>query len=186
MNKAGRGMAVAGQEIGVSAFERAEEQPVFDRPAVDEEILRQRIGAVVGRHRRVSGEMHAFAFRFDFGCVVGEIAAHQTREPRERALEQRILGGEREHHAAFIGQGEADIGTGHGEPLYGVDDGERFGAGRFEKFEPRRRGVEKVAHLDARTGLAGGKKAGRLGAGKRACIDRDGMRVRGFGCGSKC
>ena len=149
-------MAVARQEIGIGAAHRAEQQPVAHRAAVDEEILHLRVGAVVGRQpgkaRRAGTPSRSASTAHG---VVGEVAAHDGGEPRQRALpaDRRWLAARRMQRAAPSSmQGEGDVGPRHGEALDHVDDRQRFAARRLQEFQPRRRGEEKIAHLDARAG----------------------------------
>ena len=77
------GMAAAVQQVGVGRAHGAVQQAVAHRPAVDEEILVLRAGAVEGGQRRVAGEAHALALGVDGERVLGEVAAHDQREARE-------------------------------------------------------------------------------------------------------
>ncbi len=63
-------MAVARQIIGIGAAHRADQQLVAHRPAVDEQILPERVGA---RQRRQPGEAvnaHALALGIDLRCAL--------------------------------------------------------------------------------------------------------------------
>ena len=69
-------MAVAGQEIGVCAAHRTQQELVAHRSAIHEQKLHLRGGAVVGGKSRVSGNSHVLARAFDGYGVVGELASH--------------------------------------------------------------------------------------------------------------
>ena len=94
---------------------------------------------------------------------------------RSRALV--LLDGQGKRLLAGIEEREPHVGPRHGEALHRIDHRERFRTRRFQEFQPRRRGEEKVAHLDPRAALAGCKKAGRFGAGGRAAFDAHGVRL---------
>ena len=56
-------VAVAGEQVGVGGAQRAEQQLVAHRAAVDEEVLRHRRAAREGRQRREAAEAQALARR---------------------------------------------------------------------------------------------------------------------------
>ncbi len=62
--------------------------------------------------------------------------------------------------AAIHRQSECDIGPGHRQPLDDVEGGNVFGPRAFKEFQPRRRGIEKFAHLHPRAMLARRAKGG--------------------------
>ena len=76
-------MAVARQIIGIGAAHRADQQLVAHRPAVDEQILPERVGA---RQRRQAGEAvhaHALALGVDGDGIGAEVGAQHVAEPRQ-------------------------------------------------------------------------------------------------------
>ena len=168
-------MAVARQIIGVGRAHRADQELVADRPAVDEKILAERVGAGQRRQRRVAGDGDAVALRRDLDRVGAEIGAEQIAKAREtpgRAGERR---GKADRRALFAGEREGDIRPAHGEPAHHLAHRFGLGAVELEELQPRRRGVEEIAHLDAgalpeRGGLERGLRAG-------VDFDRPGMRL---------
>ena len=151
------GMAIARQEILVGAAHGAGEQLVAHRPAVDEEIL-----VLAGRpiERRQAGEARqpeALAVGVDRERIVGELAAHDGRQPLEARgvglVEQRGIGRRQVDQRALLAfQAEGDGGMGHREPAQRVGDVARFGARLLQELQARRRRKEELAHLDARAG----------------------------------
>ena len=112
-----RRMAVARQEIGIGAAHRADQQLVAHRPAVDEQKLHLRIGAVVGGNAGKAEDAHAFARGLHRHGIVGELAAHQARQALEAAREQIGFGRKIEHALAVQRQRESDVGARHGQTL---------------------------------------------------------------------
>ena len=142
------GVAPAVQEVRIGRAHGAVQQAVAHRPAVDEEVLVLRAGAVEGGERRVAGEMHALAFGVDGERVVCEVAAHDQREPGEAPCRRVLVAPVAQRGAAVVDQRQADGGMAHRKAAHRVGDVARFGARRLEELEPRRRGVEEVRHGD--------------------------------------
>ncbi len=150
-------MAVAGEEILVGAADRADQQLVAHRPAVDEEILVAGGGAVERGEPGEAAEPHTLARRRDRQRIVGEVAAENGGEPRAPrrpgvgACEIAALGGKPQQHAILVADdGEGDRGIGHGEAPHGIDRLVALAARGLHEFESRRRRIEEVAHLDPR------------------------------------
>ena len=176
-NSASKRMAVARQIIGIGAAHRAEQKLVAHRPAVDEEILAERIGARQRRQRGKAVDDDALAFGRDLDRIGAKIGAENVAEPRQppgRAGQRRGKGHRR---ALLAGQREGDVGPAHGEPAHHLAHGFGLGAVELEELQPRRRGVEQIAHLDARAVA----ERRRLDGGFRAGIDLDrpGVRLAG-------
>ncbi len=68
-------VAVAGQEVGVGGPQRALQQAVAHRPAVDEQVLVRRVAPVVGGQAGEAGQPHALALLVHGQGVVGEVTA---------------------------------------------------------------------------------------------------------------
>ena len=167
-------VAVARQEVLVSAAHRAVQQLVAHRTAVDEKILVLRRRPVERRQARETREPEALAIGVDGQAVVGEVAAHhgaEPRQPRRIALLQQRRNGRRQvdQGALFALEAKGDGGMRHGKAAHGVGDVARLGARLLQELEPRRRGEEKIANLDPRAGGRGGGH--RLGLG--AAVDRE-------------
>ena len=143
-------MAIARQIIGIGRTHGAEEKLVAYRPSVDEQILAERIGARKRRQRRKAFDPDALAFGGDLDRVGAKIRAENVAEPREAAGRTGQRGRERDRRALFAGDGEGDVRPAHGEPAHHIAHGLGLGAIKLEKFQPRRRGVKQIAHLDAR------------------------------------
>jgi len=105
--------------------------------------------AVERRQPGIAGQPQAVAAGVDGQRVVGEVAAHDLRQALEPALEQIALAGaKRRWHALAVAEAEGDVGMRHRQPVDGVDGVVELGARRFQEFEPGRRRIEEVAHLD--------------------------------------
>ena len=142
-------VAVARQIIGISGTHRAEEKLVAHRPAVDEEILAERIGAGERRQRGKALDRDALAFGRDLDRVGAEIGAEHVAEPRQTPGRAGKRGGKRDRHALLAGERESNVRPAHGEPAHRLAHRLRLGAIQLEKFQTRRRRVEQIAHLDA-------------------------------------
>ena len=143
------GMAVVRQEVAIGPADRAVEQLVAHRPAVDEEVLGLGIGAVEGRQADVAGQAQALALGVDRQRILGEVAAEDRREAAQARLEQLALGGRQVQEIALaVAEDEADPVVRHGEPCQGVARLHLLGPGGLEELEARGCRVEEVAHLD--------------------------------------
>ena len=170
-------MAVARQIIGIGGAHHADQELVAHRPAVDEQILPERVGAGERRQRRIALDRKPVASAAHLHRVGAELGAENVGEARElpgRAGECRRPA----HRSALLArEGERHIRSAHGQATYHVADRFAFAAVALEKLEARRRRVEQVAHLDAR---AAAESAG-LELRFLACVDRDrpGVRLSG-------
>ena len=179
-----RRMAVAREEIRIGAAHRADQQLVAHRPAVDEQELHRAVGAVVGRQAREAREPHALALDVDRRGVVAEIAAHDAaRGGSSRPLNEIRFRLQIERAASVERQRERDIGPRHREALDHIERRQVFGARGFQEFEPRRRRVEQLAHLDARAVLAAWRGTPPARAQRRAAVDADLVRLARRRCG---
>ena len=172
-NSASMGWRPLGSEIAVSAAHGAGEQLVAHRPAIDErdtgcEAVR-RDGAWAGRQspqRRAPRARHARQAR-----------RRRTRAPRMRPSRaspwSSSPGGKARARNAVRSLGreaEGNLGMGQGQALHHIGDGRGLGALGLHEFEPRRRRIEQVAHLDAR---AARRCAAGLSSALTPAIDRD-------------
>ena len=142
-------MAVARQIIGIGAAHRAEQKLVAHRPAVDEEILAERIGAGQRRQRGKAFDRNALALGGDLDGIGAEIGAEHVAEPREPPGGAGQRRGKAHRRALLAGEREGDVRPAHGEPAHHLAHRLGLGAVELEEFQPRRRRVEQVAHLDA-------------------------------------
>ena len=78
-------MTVARQIVGIGGAHGAEQELVAHRPAVDEKILAERVGARERRQRRKALDHHAFAFGGDLDRVGAEVGAEHVAEPGQTA-----------------------------------------------------------------------------------------------------
>ncbi len=170
-------MAVARQIVRVGAAHRAEQQPVAHRAAVDEQILRERIALRVSRQRRVTLDGQALASAAHLDGICPEVGAQHIAEPREPPRGPGQRRPPRDGAALLAREREGDIRPAHGEAAHHVADRLGLGAVGLEKFQPRGRCVEQVAHLDARAL----RQRRRLHVGFFAGIDLDrpGVRLAG-------
>ena len=83
-----RRMAVAREEIRISAAHRADQQLVAHGPSVHEEELHLRVGAVVGRQSREARDVDAFARHIHRRGIVAEIVAHDFCKTLQAACKQ--------------------------------------------------------------------------------------------------
>ena len=82
-------MAIARQDILISAAHRAHQQFVAHRPAIDDEILVARQSPVQGRHPGQPGQRKATALGFDRQRILRKVATEQCREPRRPIADRR-------------------------------------------------------------------------------------------------
>lgn len=153
-----RGVAALRQIIHIGRADRAEQQLVADRPAIDEKILRRGIGAVPGRQPGKSIEIDAFAR----GRDLQRIGAKFLAENISQSHEPRVIGGGRagEFEAGRFGAGEAEphMRVRHREALDDIGAGARLGAVALQEFQPRGGRGEKIADFDARARGRGGRR----------------------------
>ena len=143
-------MTVARQIVGIGRAHRAEQKLVAHRPAVDEQILAERVRPRQRRQRRVAVDDDALALRRDLDRIGAKLRPEHVAEPRQPTGPARQRRRECHRRALLAGEREGDIRPAHGEPAHGFAHRLGLGAVELEKFQPRRRGVEQVAHLDAR------------------------------------
>ena len=170
-------MTVARQIIGVSPAHRADQKLVAHRPAVDEQILAERIGARERRQRGEAFDGDAVALGDDLHGVGAKFGAKHVAEPREppgRAGQRR---GKAHRRALLAGERESDVRPAHGEPPHHLAHRFGLGAVEFEEFQPRRRGVEQIAHFDA--GALPQRRWLYFGFRPGIDFDRPGMRLAG-------
>ena len=96
--------------IHVSRAHRANEQLVADRPPVDKEILRLRIGFVPGRQASIAFKAKAFPRRFDRKRIGAEFLAQNIGEARQPGLFAIAPGGKIEARRLRAREGEAHAG----------------------------------------------------------------------------
>ena len=89
-------VAVAGEQVLIGGADRADQQPVLHRPAVDEQILVVGDAAVEGRQAGDSAEARRAAVVIDRDAVLVEGAVGQGGDPRRpvlAGLDRRGCGG---------------------------------------------------------------------------------------------
>ena len=174
-------MPVARQDVGESAADRAGDQLVAHRPAVDIGILLQRIGAGEGRDRDMAGQSHVVAHGLDGDRIVGKVGAHHLRDAAQPPSGLSSVAGKSSVERSEPGQREAHGRKGDRDALDHVAGGRAFGALALHEFEAGRRCEEQVAHLDR--GAAIGCR--RPDGGNAAALDADlGGAVAGRQCAS--
>ena len=168
-------VAVARQIIGIGRAHRADQELVAHRPAVDEQILAERIGPRQRRQRGKALDRDAVAFGRDLDRVGAEVGAEHVAEPGEAPGGAGQRRGKGHRRALLAGEREGDIRPAHGEPAHHLAHRLGLGAVELEKFQPRRRRVEQVAHLDAGAGAERRRLQRRFRAGLD--LDRPGVRL---------
>ena len=79
-------MAVAGEQVLIGGADRADQQPVLHRAAVDEQILMVGDAAVEGRQAGDAAEPRRAARIIDGEAVRGQLAVGQRRDPGRPVL----------------------------------------------------------------------------------------------------
>ena len=149
-----RRVAVAAEEIEIGPAQRACQQFVPHRAAINEKILRHRRATRVGRQCCEAGQMQPFAHGVDGQGVFRELSAQHLRQAAMKRLKQiALLGLGAEHITALtvprdIAQHEAHEGFGHGQPLDDIADGLRLGPVGAQELESRRCGEKQIAQGD--------------------------------------
>ncbi len=163
------------QQIAIGRAHGAVDQLVAHGPSIDDEILLERVRPVEGRKPGEAFEHEAAAHRAERQSIGHEFLAEDAAEPVEPMLDQpRLARIEAQDNALAIGEAEADIRIGEREPLHRIGDCPAFRALRLHEFEPSGGGIEKIAHLDARSGFQGRGPELRF----PSAFDGDLMRVR--------
>ena len=170
-------VAVARQIVGVSGAHGSDEKLVAHRPAVDEQILAKRVGA---RERRQGGKAFdddTVTLGADLDGIGAKVGAEHIAEPRQAAGRAGQRRGEAYRRALLAGEREGNFWTAHGKSAHHLAHRFGFSAVELEEFEPRRRGVEQIAHLDA--GALPQRRRLDVGFGAGIDFDRPGMRLAG-------
>ncbi len=143
-------VAAIRHEVAIGRAHRAREQLVANGTPIDDQIM-LRAGRPVQRGQAGEAFHGDAASRGVHGQSVGhEVFAHDAPEAREPMVEQPWRAGlEPQRGAVADGEAEGDLGLGESEPLHHIGDGHGLGALGFHEFEPCRRRIEQVAHLDA-------------------------------------
>ena len=170
-------MSVRRQVIHIGRSQRALQQPVADRAAVDIEILRQRVGAMVGRQPCETRQANGFALGIDFERIVAEVIAQNLSDARQQSLRANRTGRIFQGCQIVAGQRKAHLRMRHGQALDHIGDRLRFGAIALEEFQACRCRSKEIAHVDARAALMGRRRDRVLAA----LVDTDHVPV---GCGS--
>ena len=149
-NSATTRMAVARQIVGIGAAHRRRCRSLSrtGRPLTKRywpsELARRSVGSAAKPSIATPSRS-----RRDLDRIGAELGAEHVAEPRQppgRAGQRRRPGHRR---ALLAGEREGDIRPAHGEAAHHLAHGLGLGAVALEEFQPRRRGVEQVAHLDA-------------------------------------
>ena len=100
-----RRKACAHQEIGIGALDRAGDELVAHRAAIDEEILMAGLGAMIGRKARPALKPDTFAHGIDPHRVRHEVRPHDAGDARSG------IGGRRkiEQAAIVAREGKGDV-----------------------------------------------------------------------------
>ena len=149
-------MAIARQHVGIGAAQRADQQPVADRAAIDEQILMIAHAAIVGRQRGHAGKLHPVPLQADDHMIVGKLPVGERGDP----LLARLARLHAQHAAAVMLDREGDRRMGHGEATHDVETGSIFRLGRAQEFAPRGHPGEELVDGDARAGRQGGRPFG--------------------------
>ena len=164
------GVATLRHQIAIGGAHGAGEQLVAHRAPIDGEI---KLEAVRPMQRGKAGkafERDAAALGTHGQRVLDEARPEDAAEPIKPMVEQPGRAGfEAKGRALLAGEAEGDLRPRQRQPLHHVGDGRRLDPLRFHEFEPRRRRIEQVAHLDARSG----RERGGLELGLAAGIDGD-------------
>ncbi len=170
------GIAPLRQEIAVSRADRAGEQLVAHGTPVDDEmkleavrpVQRRQAGKALeqgGPARGAQGKRILDEVRPENSAHAGEAMIEKPRRARLKAKDRALVARER----------EGDVGPRESEPLHHLGDGGALDALRFHEFQPRRRRIEQIAHLDARAN----RESGRLELRFSPRIDRQLVGVTG-------
>ena len=173
-------VAVGGQKIHIGRPNRAGEDLVAHRPAVDENRLRERVRPAEGRQPDPPGEPNPVARRFEGERIFDEVVAERLPQPLAAAGFSRSASRPFEGSADVGYKGEPGVGAAEREPLHHVGGREGFAPVGFQELEPGRGGGEQVARLDPRAD----RTAARLDRAFRPVLDhqfKGGRRALGPG-----
>ena len=131
-------MPVAREQVAIGAAQRPDQQPVFHRAAVDEQILLVGHAAIEGRQADHPGQVQPVANAVDPQPVPLQIVAQQSCDTR-----RSVAGLQRQDAAPVMIKGEGHVGPRHRQPPYRIEAGGIFRAGRAEELAPRRYLVEQ-------------------------------------------
>ena len=150
-------IAVAWKIIRIGRPHDAEQELVAHRPLVDEQILAERIArgyrSAGLRSRRCVMPLPAPR---DLDGVCAKLATQDIGKPRQSSRAAPQVGPPAHRCALLARKRERQIRPAHCESANHFPDRLRLAAFALQKFQPRRSGVEKIMHLDARTDVERG------------------------------
>ena len=148
-------MPVARHQIGIGTAQRADQQAILHRSAIDDKELMRGGGAIIGRHAGKAREPEALPLGRDLDRIGTEIRAKHIGQPGAQAIAGRALAGEADR-ASVDHEGEVDLRAGRGQAANDFDRGFALGTIRLQEFEAGRQRREQVLRLDPRAGRVGG------------------------------
>ena len=155
------GIAAVWHEVAIGGAHGARKQLVAHRTAIDDEVELETVRPMQRREPGEALNFHPAAGGADGQRILDEILAKDPAEARQRMIDQPGRAGlETQRGALTVGEAKGDLWLGKRQTLHDVGDRGRLDALGLHEFQPRRRCVEEIAHLDSRTG----GKSGRLDA----------------------
>ncbi len=136
--------------IGIGCAQRADQQAIPNRAAIDEDILSLRGRTMVSRQRDKAGNTDFIARRLELRRVLDELRADQRLDAAGKPCAIRRLRTKIEARNVVARERERDIRLGQGETAHHLAHGHRLGAIALQEFQARGRGMEEVFHLHAR------------------------------------
>ena len=134
-------MAARGQHVAIGGAQRAGELPVLHRAAVDEDILRIRLAAIERWQGGMARDAHPLPLAFQ-GEGGGQKIAPQNGGDARLLIARRQIDG-----AALPGdEGKGHLRVRQRQTADDLGGGHVLGARRAQELQPRRRGVEQIAH----------------------------------------
>ena len=152
------GIAAVRHEIAIGRAHGAGQQLVAHRTAIDDEIELEAVRPVQRRQPGKALDASRAARGADRQRILDEVGAKDAAEPDEAMIEQPGRAGfEPKGGALIVGEAEGDLRPGQRQTLHDVGDGGGLDALGLHEFQPRRRCVEQIAHLDSRARGQGGR-----------------------------
>ena len=156
-------MAVTREHIGIGATDRPDQQPVLDRPAIDEQILVIRDAPVESRqagdaaqHQPLPRDIHGHA-------IIGKRMIDQRGNPGGLVVGSRDV----QRRPPIMDDRKSNVRPGHRQPADDIQTGGIFGPCASQELAPGGNALEQAIDPDARAR----RQAGGTLVGQCAIVD---------------
>ncbi len=147
-------MPIPRQEIKIGPAQRADQQLVFDRPTIHEQILCHGRPTRIGWQGRVSDQSQSIPLGINPQCILGKLCAQNTRQsPMQRIKQITVFRIRPKAHTSFtatrdIAQGEPNKRLCHRKAFDHICDRLVLGPIRPHELQSRRCRVKQIPQFN--------------------------------------